>query len=71
MTVKKCPKCKAKIDDENELIVEQKYSTVMLGKMDAEGRVMYPDDVDLSSIDLDNCEDGEPKIIACEKCAGR
>jgi hypothetical protein len=68
MTRKKCPKCGAKIDDENVLIIEQKYVTTIVGKMDAKGRVEYPDDVDLSSIDLDNCEDGEPKILGCEKC---
>ncbi len=66
--VKKCPKCGAVIDDENELIVEQKYSTTIMGKMDAKGRVTYSDDFEPSSLDLGNCEDGAPVILGCEKC---
>lgn len=65
---KKCPRCGAKIETENELIVQQKYSTNIIGKMDGDGRVEYPGDVDLSRMDLEDCEDGEPEILGCEKC---
>lgn len=70
----KCPKCGAVIvDEENELCIQQKFSTMMNGTMNSEG-VMEFNDMDggyndaLEYIDGMLSEEGEPEILGCEKC---
>jgi hypothetical protein len=68
--LKKCPKCGVKVDDENELIVEQKWVTAVLGKMDNSGNPTF-DDYDMDSM-ADNLEaEGDLFIHGCEKCVNK
>ena len=71
MTKRMCPECGAKIDDENALIIKQKFAQIIMGKMDEKGRVTYDDDDIGYCIGNDLEPDGKPEIVGCEKCAGR
>jgi hypothetical protein len=72
--LKKCPKCGAKIDDENNLWIQQKFSTLIMGKMDSNGHQEL--DMEAGYTDLFDwmdsmlSEDGGPEIFGCEKCRG-
>lgn len=70
--MKKCPKCKAKIEEENRLFVQQKYSTEVQGCLDKNGEF----DGDISSgyclldefIEAMLSEEGKPEVYGCESC---
>lgn len=70
--LKKCPKCGAKIDGENDLLVQQKFTTLIMGKMDNAGRQEL--DMEAGYTDLYEwmdgmlSDDGRPEILGCEKC---
>jgi hypothetical protein len=71
--ITECPKCGAKIDDDNVLYITQKMSTEVNGEMNANGEVTYVDDDAgyndaLEYIDGMLSEDGEPTILGCKHC---
>jgi hypothetical protein len=75
--ITKCPKCGAKIDDEddgNQLCIRQKFSTTVMGTMDGAGHQEL--DMEAGYTDLFEwmdgmlSEDGKPEILGCEKCRG-
>jgi Zn-finger nucleic acid-binding protein len=72
--IDKCPKCGAEIiDEENELCIQQKFSTMMNGTMNSEGVKEFDDkdagyDATIDYIDTMLSEEGEPEIFGCKKC---
>ena len=71
--IDKCPKCGEKIEEGNELCIQQKFSTTMNGTMNSEGVKEFDDkdagyDAAIDFIDMMLSEEGEPEIFGCKKC---
>lgn len=63
--IKFCPICGAKVDDENEVIFQQTYGYVVLGKGTSTDNASFEDCTEDFPEPI-----GEPKPIGCEKCGG-
>ena len=70
MTVKECPECGAEIDEGNVLIVRQKFSQTVTGKMDTGGHISY-EDYDDDLLEDKMLAEGVPEIQGCEICVSR